>query len=39
MEPEAAIAEGFESAGCTGFLHAVDVRGGAEICVRADELR
>ncbi|HEY2052180.1 MAG TPA: serine hydrolase [Caulobacteraceae bacterium] len=37
MEPEAAIADGFARAGCTGFLHAVEVTGGAEICVRADE--
>lgn len=37
MEPEAAIAEGFEAAGCTGFLHAVEVTGGGEIRVRADE--
>jgi beta-lactamase class A len=37
VEPEAAVAEGFESAGCTGFLHAVELTGGREICVRADE--
>lgn len=37
MGPEAQIAEGFEKAGCTGFLHAVDLGGGGEICVRADE--
>jgi beta-lactamase class A len=37
MGPEAAIAEGFQRAGCTGFLHAVEVTGGREICVRADE--
>jgi beta-lactamase class A len=37
VEPEAAIAEGFERVGCTGFLHAIEVTGGAEICVGADE--
>jgi beta-lactamase class A len=37
MEPEAEIAEGFERAGCAGFLHAVEVTSGAEISGRADE--